>query len=319
MNKFDESVSDAKEIVEISTEQLPTSIAEQFTNIKILEDNVVKSIDLAKKAKEKAQNAEISITLFNKKSALENLQAAALGLAEAQLSTAEAQKLSFDYQLKLSEIAKDLFNLGVSNIAANRAVVREIKLRLSGATDEELSDLARQELLSVISQLKAQEDMMNKQEQLSKIVKDQNIHLGKQIAVNDEQERKLELQQLRDEEHECALAEQAKKDAEHDYRLTEQANKDDEFDRILCELQKEVHEIIIQLNSDDENNKNSLAHIQNLISQIDEICQKQSKEINVLKERLYDGKATIKNQLFRVLTVIALIVSVVALVLRFIR
>ena len=53
-----------------------------------------------------------------------------------------------------------LFGLGVSNLAMNRSVVRGVEMRLKGASEEELDELARQEILGVVRQLKAQEDIM---------------------------------------------------------------------------------------------------------------------------------------------------------------
>ena len=70
--------------------------------------------------------------------------------------------MSFEYQKKLGEITKYLFGLGVTNIAMNRSVVRELELKLQGASAEELDEFARRELLGVVKQLKAQEDIMKK-------------------------------------------------------------------------------------------------------------------------------------------------------------
>lgn len=85
----------------------------------------------------------------------------------AQICSAEAQEVSFTYQQKLAEMTKFLFALGVSNIAMNRSIVRELELKLKGASEEELDELARREIISVVKQLKAQEDIMKKQSDLS--------------------------------------------------------------------------------------------------------------------------------------------------------
>ena len=80
-------------------------------------------------------------------------------MAQAIVMGAKAQKVAFEFQTKLAEITKFLFNLGISNIVYNRMVVRELELRLSGASKEKISELARKELTTVVKQLKDQEDM----------------------------------------------------------------------------------------------------------------------------------------------------------------
>ncbi len=84
------------------------------------------------------------------------------------MTAAEAQKLSFEYQEKLGEVTKYLFFLGESNIVANRTVVREIEMRLKGASEAEISSLAKQELINVVKQLKDQEDMAKNKKTLCK-------------------------------------------------------------------------------------------------------------------------------------------------------
>ena len=154
-------MSNELEIFKVNQSELPNIITDQWRDIQGLEDKVKKSVKMAQTAKTSADRAYgKSAGLGHKKEAIESLQEASVDLAESQVQVVEAQQLSFEYQKKLSEITKYLFALGVSNIAANRTVVRELELKLRGASEGELSDLARKEVLSVISQLKAQEDMM---------------------------------------------------------------------------------------------------------------------------------------------------------------
>ena len=147
--------------VELKTSQVPSIIQEQFNGLKALKDNVTKASQKAEAAKKSAQAAkEMSAGLFQKKQAIESLQEATADLADAQICSAEAQEVSFTYQQKLAEMTKLLFALGVSNIAMNRSIVRELELKLKGASEEELDELARREIISVVTQLKAQEDIM---------------------------------------------------------------------------------------------------------------------------------------------------------------
>lgn len=146
-----------------------------------------KALDAAGKAEQRAkaaraQSAEWSLFGDKKKDAIEELQKVGIELAEAVQLGTQAQKLSFEFQARLIEVTRYLFTLGVSDIAANRAVVRELKMHLSGASAEEFSDLAQQEVMSVIRQLQEQEDLLKKQEQvknaLNKPASSRVGHLG---------------------------------------------------------------------------------------------------------------------------------------------
>jgi hypothetical protein len=163
----------AIDINAVEVHELPSVLSSQFDKLAILETNVQKSVNMALEAKNKAEGAQVKIGLFDysQKDAIKLIQSASKGLAEGLMTAAEAQKVSFEYQTKLAEITKFLFGLGVSNLAMNRSVVKELELKLKGATEEEISDLARQELKNVIMQLKAHEDMMKKQTELTVKVK----------------------------------------------------------------------------------------------------------------------------------------------------
>ena len=80
-------------------------------------------------------------------------------------------KKTFEYQKRLTNISYGLFRLGATNIAYNRSLVREIELRLKGASEKEISELARNELVRVVTQLKEQEDLQKKLARLKEEVK----------------------------------------------------------------------------------------------------------------------------------------------------
>lgn len=76
-----------------------------------------------------------------------------------------------------------MFGLGVSNIAVNRTIVRELELRLEHASEEEIDDMARQELLNVVHDLKAQEDITKKQTDFSLRLKNVMMSLMELIRI----------------------------------------------------------------------------------------------------------------------------------------
>lgn len=187
----------------ISENMLPEIISGQVREIQSLETSIKNAVSKAEAAKELAKNAkESSAGIFQKKGAIELLQAATLSLAEAESATVEAQEVSFECQKKIGEITKYLFALGCTNMAANRSVVRELKLILEGASGSQLDELAKREVINVIRQLKAQEDIINKQSELSRQVKEQEELLHGQEKELGETRAELTVQAERAEETE---------------------------------------------------------------------------------------------------------------------
>ncbi len=237
-------------LYEIDESEIPSIITSQFGEVKRLENKVKAAMQKAEEAKKSADSAyKKSTGWFMKGKAIESLQQATVDLAESQVSFGEAQKVSFEYQEKLGRILQYMFGLGVMNLAANRTVVRQLQMQLSGASKEEMSDFAKQEIKGVIRQLKAQEDIMIKQKDLAEKVKwheqslkvigdkdeEQDRLIAKNAAKDKEQDRKIAEQVQKDEEQDRRLAEQALKYKEQDRRLAEQALKDEEHDRLIAE------------------------------------------------------------------------------------
>jgi len=262
----------------LNPEDLPAIITSQYQEIEAMDryiNNAMSRADHAKettkKAKEAADAAKGKSAGFgHKKVAIEFLQDATGDIATAQSDLAQVQgdtldalRISFDYEKKLGKITQYLFALGASNITANRVVVRELQQRLQGASEEELSELARQELESVVRQLKAQEDIMVKQETLSVKVKQQKEQINDNTAristiegmvasqadqlievVEKDltQDQELLRQRKQGQEHSRRLDEIGRKDEEQDHRLDEMCRKDEEQDHHLDEIVRKDEE-----------------------------------------------------------------------------
>lgn len=163
----------------IDERQVPELIQEQFSKAVDLKKEIIKAEGKAYEAQEAVIN-EVGSKAITKKEAIGNLQDATLGLANAQVDAMKAQKLSFEYQQKLADISKFLFRLGLTNIALNRAVVSELEARLRDASKEELDDLARAEIESLLKRLKMQQDIDKKNEDLTRIVKELSERVERQ-------------------------------------------------------------------------------------------------------------------------------------------
>lgn len=156
--------SEVKHKIEIDVNNLPSIISEQADTLKKFSSEKEKAEEFAKIAKDKAAKAsELKLKWYKSdKKAIETLQSAAQSEAEAIEQLSEAIKAAFDNQSKIKKVSDLLLGIGLANTTLNRMVIRELEMKLSNASKEQLSELARQELESVIKQLKAQEDMMRR-------------------------------------------------------------------------------------------------------------------------------------------------------------
>ena len=179
----------------ISIEQLPTIIGNTFKHISEVDRKISNAVSRAEEAKKLAdeasqKNAGWSFFGSDKKEAIEALQSAAISQANALSDSVDANKELFNNQKKMSEAIRYLFGLGVANMAANRTVVRELELKLKNASQEELSELARQEITNVILQLRAQEDMQYKLENHDRILREHKVDIDKILGeINSFEER----------------------------------------------------------------------------------------------------------------------------------
>ena len=151
-----------------------TVIDDVFSDLEKIKDHIDNCEQKAKESLEKAQSAYNKPVGFWHSStpAIEALQEAAQNLGESQVEIAETQSLLFRQQKTIANAVSKLFKLSVYNIATTRFAVNEIQLRLSGASKEKISDLAKKELESVLLQLKHQLDLMEQQERLEKKITD---------------------------------------------------------------------------------------------------------------------------------------------------
>ncbi len=281
--------------------ELPDIISEQVILLNDLDKKVKVATEQAEAAKSSADLAAgKSAGLFQKKAAIEAIQSSQSVLAEAVVSGAEAQKIAFEFQTQLAQITKYLFGLGVTNLALNRSVVRELKLKLEGASAEELSDLAKQEILNVIRQLKAQEDLLQKQEELDqkiKLVHDENVRQDDLLKEQNEtiirHDKEIQTQIIEDKKLNEKIKAQAEVVNRHDTELKLQA----EVDRQLAE------EIKAQVESYQKHNEELRALTENyknhkeLLSYLSKQEEEHNKTIVALKRDMSLSHTTISQKL----------------------
>ena len=162
-------------ILNLDIDKLPSVISISLDKIKNADSKVQESIKRARWAKDLAKEAASKNTKWswdgsNKKEAIEALQKSTVSISDAQGSLTDAMKQFLESQKTMAEVTKYLFGLGAMNIAANRTVVRELELKLRNASEEELSEMAQQELNNVIEQLKTQQDLQDRLDKQKRII-----------------------------------------------------------------------------------------------------------------------------------------------------
>jgi chromosome segregation ATPase len=153
-----------------------TSIDNLSKEIKSAEDNIKKAIYEAKKAQDDG------VKLFRKKAAIEVLQTVTVTQSEALESSIKASKSLFENQQRIAQAVKNLYIICAGNLATTRTAIKELRMRLENATNEELSEIAQQELQAAILHLKAQEDFMVRISNIEGILREHRDELN---SLND--------------------------------------------------------------------------------------------------------------------------------------
>lgn len=225
-----------RKTVYVEEQQLPEIIRNEMAGLVEFKEKVDALKVKAKEAKILADEME-TVKFGKTKSAVEDLQKATKMITDAQFLAVEAQEKSFEYQEKLANTSKYLFGLGVTSIAMNRAVIRELEVTLENGDSVEFDEITHQEIVKIITNLKEQEDIMRKQENMSKKL----TVIDEKVSI---QEEELIRQEKKDEEHDLLLEINERKDKEQDLELRTQSEKDVEHDYRIEELQRQVNQII---------------------------------------------------------------------------
>lgn len=235
MNDLDQIIaSEDLNGIKISEEDAPDAITAVFDNIAEYDKNVQtyqQKYDAAKKLADMQTKARKGGG--NHALAINTTQDTVRAIIDAQDSLAKTQQILFENQQKLGAAMRFLLVLGTSSIAMNRLVISELEGKLKKASQEELSNNARQELIGVIKLLREQENAFSKQDriskQLSETVKTLKVHENEIIVIK-EVDR---IQNEKDIEHDNLIEENATKNIEQDAEILRQMKADKRHDILL--------------------------------------------------------------------------------------
>ncbi len=259
-----------------------------------------KEADEKKKAIE--EKASRSAKIGHKKDAIMGLQEVTKEIYSFQEDFVAAQKLSFANQAALGFISDALFRLGTMNQSNYDSMVKKITMMLSDASQEELDEFSRRQLMKTLTDLKNQESMQKKYRTLSNEVHEQHERLNAQDDINvniDQQLTEIEEQNLLQDDlikqNKYNLAKQADKDIEHDKKIEEivhidetqdekislNADKISEHDQVL-EVQKskdDEHDLKLQaMDEEDEKHNKLIAENALGIERLESLIEKYNDE-----------------------------------------
>lgn len=330
--------------INIDTDKLPEIVSGRIEEISELEKAINASESSAKNAM-KYVNTEMKsyktkgIGIFahrsgNTKDIIEDTQEAIKNLANAQQVSVKALQKSFEFHKKLADTSKYLFELGCANITVNRIAVRAIEKKLKGASKGEISELARQEMMNVVRQLKEQEDILKKQEFLTEQVKNNVSRLNEKDEIDKEQSQKIDSlsnenkkQNERISEISDTLSEKEQIDAEQTKKIDSLSNENKKQNKRISEF----HDSLFEKERIDAEQTQRLEELGTLLSNKDIVDQKQEEAINknaeaikvlfeytkqkdILDKEQSDEIKKIKNFSSKKLCVTTLVVSILALI-----
>lgn len=189
------------EAADVSGEVLDPEVgpeAERFIGeVDRLARGVEASAQGADEARRLAEQAKTKSAGFGQKqAAIQSLQDAGVAASGAISALAESQKHLFENQQTLAKSLVDLKDYALGSIAATRLVYRHLQLKLSDASERELSELAQSELRQVMQEFKRQLDLAERQEQADKklvLLRDelsrQKAQAEQAISVADEEHK----------------------------------------------------------------------------------------------------------------------------------
>ena len=269
------------------------ALAKQLDEAKKAADEALQKVNEAQKRAEQAQekaNATEEVRIIDSKTKalnktndnMKNL-AGALGevtvvlpaFSEAQRRTNLASQKQFEIMQQLALATATMIKVSVIDLAKSRSIVRELEARLRGASEEELSELARQEIENVIEDIKSRIDLLERQNKLAEAVQQIEQDNGDRDERIAEQDARLDAMQTADDAQDELIQENSDKNKEQDDRLAEMAIADEEQDEL------------IQQNSDKNKEQDErLAEMVVADEEQDELIQQNSDKNKEQDERL---------------------------------
>lgn len=170
-----------------------------------------------------------------------------LALADSQTALLQVQETQMAYQHQIADATKFLYGLSAYNMASTQSVLINLQAVLSGASKEKLGEMAQQQLLLAMDQLKNQENIILRIQENRKLIDGLSMDLSNQnyriesnakknseldgrIDALEKSDKELHIKEIKQDNFIQASIEHNKK---QDIKIEELVQKDNEQDKLL--------------------------------------------------------------------------------------
>ncbi len=178
-------------------------------------------------------------------------------LMESQTAVLQVNKAQMEYQRQIANATKFIFGLSAYNMATSQSILIKLKAILSGASEEQLGQLAQQQLFLALDQIRNQENIITRINENDDLIKNLNFEIEKKQreideigAIDEKQNMRIsenahDIDQLekQEEAQDKLIAVGIEKDREHDEKISENARDIDELESRGEEQDKRIADI----------------------------------------------------------------------------
>lgn len=178
-NELMEISSKSENEISLELEKRFQGFLEAKQGLEDIEKNAIKAQERIEKSKERKTG------IFNKGKKIDEIENILVDMANNDVDSVKMSQRMLELQQKQSQELRFVLMLGLSNLASNRATVHFLKEKLENKKGIKLSSIEKEEILSTIKQLKEQEDIFIKQENLTNKVKENAKRVEELTKEND--------------------------------------------------------------------------------------------------------------------------------------
>lgn len=230
-------------------------------------------------------------------------------LTESQTALLKVQEAQMAYQSQIADATKFLYGLSAYNMASVQSVLINLKAVLSGASKEKLGEMAQQQLLLAMDQIKNQESIILRIRENKELIDSLDFEMEESESKieelkkqDEEQDTLIENLQKQDEEHDTLIEDLQKQDEEQDALIENLQKQDEEHDTLIEDLQKQDAEqdsLIENLQKQDEEHDTLIEDLQKQDEEQDSLIedlQKQDEEHDKLIDELVEKVKCLQNE-----------------------
>lgn len=228
-------------------------------------------------------------------------------LADSQTALLQVQETQMAYQRQIADATKFLYGLSAYNMASTQSILINLQAVLSGASKEKLGVMARQQLLLAMDQLKNQENIILRIQEIRNLIDGLNVDISNQDCriernekKNSELYRRIDAMEKSYKEFHIKVIKQddfIQESIEHnkkqDIEILALVQKDKEHDKSFKEQQNKIDKL------EQENDSNTV-EIKGLKSSLKQQEQAVTEKNTALDKKYEDTTQQLKDDLAKI-------------------